>query len=237
MTDALTTLADRNEGRQSLGRHSAMLASLVFLLAALPLSHAVVGGSTRFPLLLAVVLLAAVFVNSQRRWIFAVTLVIGSGSVFGLGYAAYAESESVRIGSEFLGLGLLGLTTLVMFNSLLRAERVSRDTVIGGICVYLLIGLCFALSYILMVDLNPGVLIEGGEPLVRSPDDPSAAPTTLLYFSFATLTTLGYGDVSPVGEVARVFAVAEAIIGQLYLAVFVARLVALYVVSSQDNSH
>jgi hypothetical protein len=213
-----------------------MLASLVILLVALPLGHAVVGGSTRFPLLLALVLTTAVFVNSHRRWIFVLSLALGIASISGIAYAAYADSDLVRVGSEIVGLALLGTTTLVMFSSLLRAEEVSRDTVIGGICVYLLIGLCFALFFIVLVDLSPNALLQQGESLVRSNSDPSAYATTLLYFSFVTLTTLGYGDVTPVGEMARMVAVAEAIIGQLYLAVFVARLVALYVVSSQRHS-
>jgi voltage-gated potassium channel len=230
MKSLLRTLANRDEEQGALGRHSAMLASLILLLTALPLGHAITGGYVRFPVLLALVLATAVIVNSHQRLIFLVTLVIGVGSIAGTAYSAYTGSEFVRISSELSSLALLGLTTLVMFNSLLRAEHVSRDTVIGGICVYLLIGLCFALSFILLTDLSPGALARDGMPLVRSLADPSAHATTCLYFSFVTLTTLGYGDITPVGDVAHMFAVAEAVTGQLYLAIFVARLIALYVV-------
>jgi len=236
MKNLLRTLANRDEVPGALGRHSAMLASLVLLLAALPLGHAITGGSVRFPVLLALVLTTAVVVNSHQRAVFAITLVIGVGSIAGIAYSASVESEFIRITSEFSSLVVLGLTTLVMFNSLLRAERVSQDTVIGGLCVYLLVGLCFALSFTIMSDLNPNALLQDGAPLVRSLDDPSAHATMCLYFSFVTLTTLGYGDVSPMSEMARMFAVAEAVAGQLYLAVFVARLVALYVVGGRRIS-
>ena len=236
MKNLLKTMANRDEARGALGRHSAMLASLVLLLGALPLGHAIAGGSVRFPVLLALVLTTAVFVNSHQRWIFLVTLVMGAGSVGGIAYSASVGSDFIRIGSQVLGLLLLGLTTLVMFNSLLRSKVVSQDTVIGGICVFLLIGLCFAMTFIIMTDLNPGALLLGGEPLTRSMEDTSAHSTICLYFSFVTLTTLGYGDVAPVSEMARMFAVAEAVIGQLYIAIFVARLVALYVVSSHLGS-
>jgi voltage-gated potassium channel len=229
MKNILRTLATRDETDGALGRHSAMLVSLVVLLCALPLGQAFVGESTRFSLLLALVLIAAVFVNSHQRSIFVIALMIGLGSVIGIGYAAYFDSHLVRIVSETLGLTLLGFTTLVMFNSLIQTDRVSQDAVVGGICVFLLIGLCFALVFILMTDLNPGALELGNEAIVRSNADSSAHATLLLYFSFVTLTTLGYGDVSPVGDMARMFAVAEALIGQLYLVVFLARLVALYV--------
>ncbi len=236
MKNILRTVANRDEGQGALGRHSAMLASLILLLAALPLGHAVAGGSVRFPVLLALVLLMTAIVNRHQRGFFLVTLLIGVGSISGIAYSEYSGSYFVRIVSEFSSLAVLGLTTLVMFNSLLRAERVSQDTVIGGICVYLLIGLCFALSFIIMTELSPGALSQEGNPLIRSISDPSAHSTMCLYFSFVTLTTLGYGDVSPVSEMARMFAVAEALIGQLYLAIFVARLVALYVVGGRRIS-
>ena len=229
MKNILRTLANRDETDGALGRHSAMLVSLVVLLCALPLGQAFVGESTRFSLLLALVLIAAVVVNSHQRSLFVIASMIGFGSVVGIGYAAYFDSHLVRIVSETLGLTLLGFTTLVMFNSLIQTDRVSQDAVVGGICVFLLIGLCFALVFILMTDLNPGALELGNEAIVRSNADSSAHATLLLYFSFVTLTTLGYGDVSPVGDMARMFAVAEALIGQLYLVVFLARLVALYV--------
>lgn len=237
MKNLLRTLANRDEEGGALGRHSALLASLVLLLGALPLGHAIVGGNIRFSVLLALVLTTAVIVNSHQRWIFWVTLVIGVGSVAGIAYSAYSGSEFVRVVSEIAGLVLLSLTTLVMVNSLLRVDIVSQDIVIGGICVYLLIGICFALSFIIMTDLNPGTLLQGGEPMVRSLADSSTHATTLLYFSFVTLTTLGYGDVTPVSEMARMFAVGEAITGQLYLAIFVARLVALYAMSSRRASN
>jgi hypothetical protein len=60
-------------------------------------------------------------------------------------------------------------------------------------------------------------------------------PTAVLYFSFATLTTLGYGDIVPVSAIARTLATLEAITGQLYLAVLVARLVGLHIAESLEH--
>jgi voltage-gated potassium channel len=228
ISTVLATLANRDESEGALGRHSVMLASLIVLLVALPFGQALSGGPTRFPLLLALVLTSAVFVNRHQRWLFGVASVIGAVSIVGIAYAAYFEIHSIRIVAEMLGLALLGFTTLIMFNSLLQTDHVSQDTIVGGICVFLLVGLCFTMIFILMTDLSPGALAEEGHAIVRSALDSSAHATTLLYFSFVTLTTLGYGDVVPHSDMARMFAVAEALIGQLYLVVFLARLVALY---------
>jgi voltage-gated potassium channel len=232
----LAILANRDESRGALGRHSVMLGSLVILLVALPLGQAVIGETMRFSLLLTLVMTSAIFVNSQQRWIFVVSIVIGVGSALGLGYAEFFDSRLVRIAGEFLALALLGFTTLVMFNSLIRSERVSQDTIVGGICVFLLLGLCFAMTFILMTDLDPGAFLEGHQPITRSDSNSSAHATILLYFSFVTMTTLGYGDVVPQSEMARMFTVTEALMGQLYLVIFMARLVALYVISVRRHS-
>jgi hypothetical protein len=236
MKNILATLANRDESEGALGRHAAMLVSLIFLLAAMPIGHAIAGGGTRFPVLLVLVLCSAVLVNSHQRWVFAAASLLGLGATAGIAYAEYFDSQTVRIVAQILALMLLGFTTLVMFNSLIQTDQVSQDTVVGGICVYLLIGLCFAMVFIVMTSLAPGSFREGEHAIVRSAADSSAHATTLLYFSFVTLTTLGYGDVSPASDMARMFAVSEALIGQLYLAIFVARLVALYVRPTRGES-
>ena len=222
---------DESEG--ALGRHAALLASLVVLLVALPVVRLVYGGDVRFSILMAAVLLAAVFVNSPQRWSFHTALVIAGSAIVSLGFAAATDSLVARVVADASSLALLGFTTLLMLNSLIYARRVSPDTIVGGICVYLLIGLCFAVAFRLLCDFEPGAIVEGEVALRRSAAEESPHAAKLLYYSFVTLTTLGYGDIRPRSELAQMMAVAEAVIGQLYLAIFVARLVALYVHDGQ----
>jgi hypothetical protein len=174
------------------------------------------------------VLIAAVYVNRQRRWALWIAVLLGGGSIVTLAMAEATGSMSARVVSESLSLGLLSLTTLMMLNTLIRAERVSQDTIVGGICVYLMIGMTFTMAYILALDLEPSVLIMEGLPLGEAAVDSSTRSAKVLYFSFVTLTTLGFGDITPSGEVTQMMVTAEAIIGQLYVAIFIARLLALY---------
>lgn len=225
----LQTLANRDEDQGALGRHSLLLGSLVVLLVALPVGQALVGVTQRFSILLTLVLLAAVLVNSQQRWIFIVAMTAGVGAILGVAAGEFTGALWLRVAGHLLSLTLLSFTTLVMLNSLIQAEEVSGDTIVGGICVYLLFGLCFAMVFIVTFELQPGAFLSGGEAIIRSPSDTSAHATELLYFSFVTLTTLGFGDITPVGDIPRMFAVSEAIVGQLYLTIFVARLVGMYV--------
>jgi voltage-gated potassium channel len=224
---------DESEG--ALGRHSVLLASLVVLLVALPLGNVLSGGDTSFSILLALVLVAAVFVNTPQRWSSLAASTIGFGAILGLAAAAVTGALALRIVADALSLALLGFTTLLMLNSLIYSRRVSPDTIIGGICVYLLIGLCFAMTFGLICDLEPGSIVEGEAPITRAMSGEFSHATKLLYYSFVTITTLGYGDITPRSELAQMLAVGEAIIGQLYLAIFVARLVALYVLG--DRRH
>lgn len=233
MMSWLRTLAYRDESEGALGRHATLLASLVLLLVALPLGQSLSGSTPRFPFLLGLVLVAAIVVNSRQRWMFVVATIVGGAAVAGGIATAFVDSTALRVAVDLLGLGLLGTTTLVMANSLIQTEQVSGDTIVGGICVYLLIGLCFAMTFILMTEISAGSFLIGGEPIARTLADPFVHATQLLYFSFVTLTTLGYGDVAPATEMAQMFAVSEAIVGQLYLTIFLARLVALFVSESR----
>lgn len=224
----LERMAAQDRQRGALGRHSAMLASLVFLLAALPLLEGAPGGGRRFPILLCLVLFAAVHVNRTRQWTLWLAVVLGAGAIVALAISDSSGSSTARVVADLLGLGLLGFTTFLLLNSLVKAQVVDVDTVLGGICVYLLIGLCFALVYHLMITLSPGALVSGGETFGAASHDASKMSARLLYFSFITLTTVGYGDITPHGEIAEMLAASEAIIGQLYLAIFIARMMGLY---------
>ncbi len=229
----LKNLAKSDEEAGSLGRHSVLLISLVGLMVALPLLRLAPGGGLRFSILLCLVLTAAVYVNSRRRWTFVVALLVGGAAIAAVAVSATTGSHVARVASILFGLGLLGLTTLMMLNTLIQSEEVSPDTIVGGICVYLMIGLGFALAYSLAIALEPGSLIQAGLPLEEVGGDSSSRSAKTLYFSFVTLTTLGFGDITPTTEATQMMVAAEAIIGQLYIAIFIARLLALYLIGDR----
>lgn len=97
------------------------------------------------------------------------------------------------------------------------------NTVFGAVCGYFLLGLFWAFVYVGIEKIDPGTFAFS-EAL---DSEASERLTELLYFSFVTITTLGYGDITPVGDLARALVVLEAFIGQVYLVVLVARLVSL----------
>jgi voltage-gated potassium channel len=122
---------------------------------------------------------------------------------------------------------LLAFFSLTTLGYVLRGGRITSDKIYAAICVYLLIGYAWTFAYAILDELQPGsfaATTEGG------PVDYIARVMRLRYFSFATLTTVGYGDIVPRLPAARTLAMLEAITGQFYLAVLVARLVGLHIV-------
>lgn len=138
------------------------------------------------------------------------------------------KSRTLDIVGDVLACVFFSLVTVAIFSSLLRSRRITLDTILGGICVYLLIGVVFMEAYSGLEKLAPGSLLEGGRPIAHAVE--LARLPQLTYFSFVTLSTLGYGDIVPSSAAARRLAAAEAVLGQVYIAVFIARLVGLHLV-------
>lgn len=109
----------------------------------------------------------------------------------------------------------------------LRTKEVDDDIIYGSICVYLQLGLCWAHIYALLESLAPGSFTGLAQDYSHV-EFASNALRDFIYHSYGTLTTLGLGDITPVSMSARTFVMLEAIIGQIYLTVLVARIIGLY---------
>jgi hypothetical protein len=125
----------------------------------------------------------------------------------------------------FLIYGIVSILRLIF-----STHRVNLDLLFASLCVYLLLGVTWALTYSMIETVAPGSfyssLPEGKFPAYLQMDSGNTAET--LYFSFTTLTTLGYGDIMPTSRLTRLLAALEALVGQLYLTVLVARLMGLH---------
>jgi hypothetical protein len=121
---------------------------------------------------------------------------------------------------------LAGVTLSKVFSK----GRVTSHKIKGAIAVYLLFGLVWSLLYGLLDQLLPNAfnLPPGGDAFTPGRQE------TLTYFSFVTLTTMGYGDITPAHEISRMFVVMEGLFGQLYPATLLARLVSLELMSQGD---
>ena len=143
------------------------------------------------------------------------------------------------VGLTRAGLALLVLyllyTAAAVLRHVLRAQTVTMDTLSAAFCVYLLVGLAWGSLDGLLFLQRPGAfrLPDGWAPPRASGIVVDVPFNLLVYFSFTTLTTVGYGDVLPGNGAARSAAILEAVLGHFYLAVLVARLVGLHIADAR----
>ncbi len=176
-----------------------------------------------------------------RAFVFSCLLVVGVWSLKGGGRFFSAGMTfviagvilnvlAVQVSSPFFQYGsLLSLLAfmLVAITFTLKQVAVGTDItanrLVGAVCVYLLLGVIWAMAYTLINAISPGSFAG-----FSAMDDPGW-DSEWLYFSFVTMTTLGYGDILPISATARSVAYMQAIVGQFYIAVLVAGLVGAYV--------
>lgn len=125
--------------------------------------------------------------------------------------------------------------TVHLINNVLRAPRVTTDIIAGSIAIYLLLGITWAVFYTAIDSFLPGSFTATA-PLGNK-ESSAFAHADFIYFSFCTISTLGYGDIVPVRPLARSFAFLEAMTGVIYIAVFVGRIVSLHKPLGQATHH
>ena len=184
-------------------------------------------GRVAISILVSVVLLAALNIIAERRGHFRIGLALFLASV-GAVWAGILLGVPTLLGAgRILSVAFLAVVLAAMVPPLLRAQQVTGEVIWAALSVYLLIGVIGAFAFAAITVWDPGALdVRSGSLL--SPAD-TVVSGDLVYFSFVTQTTLGYGDIVPLAPIARSVAVFLAVGGVLYLGVLVATLVGIYV--------
>src|SRR5271166_3778720 len=164
-----------------------------------------------------------------RRWLFLLSFCVASATLAVRWMAFFTPTRTLQVWSGAWSLTAIMVIALVLLTQVFRAGPVNSYRVQGAIAVYLLFGAGWAHAYHLTAILHPGSF--------NAPAGDMNSPLDWTYFSFVTLSTVGYGDVTPVRPIARMLAVGEALTGQLYLAVLIARLVAMEVITWQSKAN
>ncbi len=208
---------------------SGLLAALVLVVFVLrPLVDLGLAGRRLVELAIALVLLLGMWtVWGGRARMAAMSLVVGISEGI---RALHWLGDSPRLGPWT---GLASAVTIVIFMVLVlatvfQARAVSWRQIEGAVAVYLLFALAWAQLYESVEAVSPGAFV-----LPQGHASESGWFSPLLYFSFITLTTLGYGDILPAHPIARSLAMIEALVGQLYPAILLARLVSLHAGAEQ----
>jgi voltage-gated potassium channel len=209
-----------------------LLIALGLLFTFAPFVEEMKDGDLIVSALFSLALLAAVLAVADHKAILFIALLLAIPAIAGRWMNHFWPDLVSPI--VFL-IAALVLTAFVVANLLrfvLHAPFVNVEVLCASISAYLMLGLMWTLAYWLVDQLTPG----GAFSFNTNAGTRSMNGFNGFYFSFITLSTVGYGDITPVSKVARMLAAMEAMTGLLYVAVLIARLVALYSSPKSDDS-
>lgn len=165
-----------------------------------------------------IVFVLGVYATGRNRRTIILLLILGLPWVF----SDWIFTSSTQ--SIFASILYFFFVTAILLNHILKAKDVTPDTLYGAVCVYLLLGLLWMSLYGCIEYFYPGAVFVS-DSLGESGN---ISTNELIYYSYTTLSTLGYGDITSATALGRILSVLEAIVGQLFIAVLIARLVSLY---------
>ena len=219
-------------GASTLGvnRYRYLLASLLALIVVEPWLR----GPAARVLLVAVfsaILLSAVWGLHTSRRGFVAGMTLALAAFVGNWAGVFVESLPLLFVTRAVTAAFLGLVVWTLLGDVARQTRIQPETIYQAACVYLILGVIFALFYASVSQIDSGafapIVAAGISPGGTDASTKGAGLAKWVYFSFITLTTVGYGDITPIAPAARSLVILEALLGQFFVAVLVARLVGL----------
>jgi hypothetical protein len=210
-----------------LGRFSILLISIILLFALRPFLEGFVKIKILTDIFFSLILLSAIYTVSEKRSTFLIGMALAFSYLI-LTWSTYLVNvPSVRVLSQLLGAFFTGYILIFILTFIARQQDVTAEVIKAAVCGYFFLGLMWSFIYLIMESFQPGSF----QIAQNGTEDQSH----FIYFSFITMTTVGYGDTTPVTNAARSLAVLEAVMGQLYLAVTIARLVGIHISQGLQN--
>ncbi|HEX5397470.1 MAG TPA: potassium channel family protein [Verrucomicrobiae bacterium] len=221
-------------GRVGFRRFSAVefLGALVLMLFTAPFVENLKNGETIDSALMTLVLVSGVLAVGRNRRTLLLAAVLMLPAVLSRWVHHFRQDALTLEVHHVAALVFIAFVEIRLLHFIFRARRVDSEVLCAGISGYLLLGVLWMLAYMLVSGLNPNPG-DAAHPaaFAFNVGTSPAGPLPIFdayYFSFITLSTVGYGDITPVTHAARTLAMAEAMTGTLYVAVLISRLVAMY---------
>ncbi|MGD9173873.1 MAG: ion channel [Desulfobacterales bacterium] len=198
---------------------------IVFLVALIvlgPFIEGFIGLRLFMEVFFSIIFIATIYAVSQKRLHIVIAAILLTPALVAVWTPDIPMNNTLLTIGYLCGLIVLAFAIISILNLIFTEKTVTRQTISAAVAVYLLIALMWTFIYRLIENLYPGSFAVAHDGL-------RSAENVFLYFSLVTITTLGYGDITPIGSQAIALSVLEAITGQIYLVVVVAWFVGLYV--------
>ena len=201
-----------------------LLVALVLAIIAYPFLQGSVEGYLALAILFSVVLLAGVYVVSHHKRNLVIGLAFGVPAIAANWLRFFSPSPEVIALNHVFSILFYAFIVYALLRGVLTSKKVTSDVLYGAVAVYLLLAITWGWVYSLLEFLMPGSFTifvgpnAGGKPVWAD----------LVYFSFTTLTSIGFADILPITYFSRSFAILETVMGVLYITVLIGRLVGMY---------
>jgi ion channel len=209
-----------------------LLSALALFFISAPFVEEIEGGELIVSALFSLVLVAGVVAVANRKRVLVTAIVLAIPAIAGRWINHFYPALIPPAVFLVAGLILIAFVVGNLLRFVLRAPSVNTEVLCASISAYLMLGLMWTMAYWLVDQLTPGGAFSFNT---------NAGPRSIngfdgFYFSFITLSTVGFGDITPVSRMARWLAAMEAMTGLLYVAVLIARLVSMYSTPKSNDS-
>ena len=212
-----------------------LLLTLLFTLFILPLTGERISASILLNLVFSLIMLLGIYSLGRNRKVFWIGLLLMIPALIFRWITYFIESQLAYGIAELSASVFLFFTFLMIIAHILQEKNISLDTIYGGIVAYLFIALCFSSLYNGIHIFNNNAFLFNGalESIGKSVDAQTFGDFT--YYSLITLSTVGYGEITPYSSYARFSSALQGILGQLYLTIFLARLVGMHIAQYKNH--
>jgi hypothetical protein len=210
-----------------IGRFLFLLLSILLIFVIRPFLEDFIKINVLMDIFFTVILLSGIYAASQKKNFLIIALAIAFPTLIAHWSAYFLKIPYSFLVGSILGSIFFAYITIIILFYLFREKEITSDIIIGSICAYFLIGLMWAYVFSAMEIVKPGSF--------QIPQQLNIGMHHFTYYSFVTITTLGYGDITPISHPAQSLSFLEAITGQLYIAVLIARLVGIHISQSMNK--
>lgn len=210
------------------GRFLYLLIFILMLIAIQPIDEAIGRFGFFLDLIVSAILVSAIYTISHKKNHIVIGVLLAAPLLFSLWSAYFIKNAWLEIIGLFCGIAFFAFIIAIILRFIFSQDEITRDLIAGAAVVYLLMAIMWTFAYRVIEMIQPGSFsLAQGHSLEHA--------FSFLYYSFVTLTTLGYGDIFPVTTAAKACAILEAVIGQLYLVITIAWLVGVHISQSMQK--
>jgi hypothetical protein len=211
-----------------IGRFGFLLISILIMIILRPFVEGHIGLQALLAIFMTAIVISILYAVSEQKRVLMIALAIAIPTLIIKWTSYFVNISAIHLASDVIGVVFTAYATIIILSYVFSEKKISADVIFAAISGYFLIGLMWAFIFSALEFLIPGSF--------QGPQVEASRLSHAYYYSFTTLTTLGYGDITPVSAPARSFSFLEAIMGQLYLAILIAGLVGKYIVQSMEGN-